>query len=583
MKKFLLIALASFVSIFASAQINESAAEGMTKVVYAKSGAVQQGTTGTIDIVLKSDETVGCIACWFTLPDGVTVDESGSTSQGAITYNFHEGLHKFTIQNGSSWAASGSTPYVIASIKVNVPAGVELGKYPLNTQHWEVTTPAPITVEGGEEDNKNILANVTVQKTAVIEPQDPNYAFEIVPFTIKAGETKNIPLNLKSNGSDVCYFSCKVTYPSGITNAYTSGRGGAKVMNKATIVSDNLYTTVSPDDAAKWGVSAMTFSQTIATDGSNAIYTVNSETNSTFDTFVNTKDYKTIINIPVMADKDLTDGVYTLKISDISITTFDGANHSTEYVGGEYLASVIVGQPSAQEVILYGHYTDEAVRDFNKALKNVAVVDVSALAPYNEDFGLFEDVIMNFNTIEEESFSLSEYQRISPNYATTVLPYELTSTENVQFYTVKEMTASSIVIEEAATVDANTPCIFKGTLVAIGSPVTSFDVIQDIPLSSTTFKGTYEATSINDGAGYYISSNGNFYSDGASVRPFRAYFEGMVDNNASKLRVLLNTETGVEDITNELSDEAIYTLQGVRVNNAQKGFNIKGGKKVYVK
>ena len=415
---------------------------------------------------------------------------------------------------------------------------------------------------------------MTVQKTAVIEPQDPDYAFEIVSFTTEAGKTYTstadnsieIPVML-ANADYVSEAKFDLTLPEGFGVA--SYKSGIKTITKKPEVASNRSYNVSEGESCALVVNQSASGNVLTSTGDGD--------------FVLSEGSGELCKIYLTTASTVEPGVYTIKIDNISITSTPDGENSTIHEGGEYLASVIVGQPSAQEVILYGHYTDEAVRDFNKALKNVAVAEVSALAPYNEDFGLFEDVIMNFNTIEEESFSLSEYQRTSPNYATTVLPYELTSTDNVQFYTVKEMTASSIVIEEAATVDANTPCIFKGTLEAIGSPVTSFVAIQDIPLGSTTFKGTYEATSIDDGAGYYISSNGNFYSDGASVRPFRAYFKGVVDNNASKLRVLLNTETGVEDITNELSDEAIYTLQGVRVNNAQKGINIKGGKKVYVK
>lgn len=552
MKKFLLMALASFVSIFASAQIYESEAEGMTKVVYAKSGAVQQGTTGTIDIVLKSDETVGCIACWFTLPDGVTVDESGSTSQGAITYNFHNGLHKFTILNGSYWAASGSTPYVIASIKVNVPAGVELGEYPLNTQHWEVTTPDPITVEGGEEDNQNILANVTVQKTAVIEPQRGDYAFEAVPTCVVTGATSmSIPVNFANEGyADNISFN--IEYPAGMLTT-KSGKNYNLTVNK-----DRFDT------------------------GSDATLTVKA-TSGTAVTFTNGDSdlvepgNGNLLTIPVTLT-DVADGVYTIKFTDIKVSvTNDEADPISTETLPDYYVTVIVGQPSAQEVILYGNYNEATASAFTTALKNVAIADVTAATV--EEGVKFTDVLVN------EKGGNSYYTRTSANYGTTVLPFNLTSDESVKFYTVKEMSASSIVIEEAdvdvdVDVPANTPCIFKGTINVKGAtPV--LGVPSDQLVGTATFKGTYETTSIAEGAGYYISSDGCFYNDGATVRPFRGYIEGEV--NDAKLRILLEDETGVKDITNELSDEAIYTLQGIRVNNAQKGINIKGGKKVYVK
>lgn len=539
------MALASFVSIFASAQINESEAEGMTKVVYAKSGAVQQGTSGTIDIVLKSDETVGCIACWFTLPDGVTVDESGSTSQGGITYNFHNGLHKFTILNGSYWAASGSTPYVIASIKVNVPKGVELGEYPLYTQHWEVTTPGLLTIEGDEADNQNILANVTVQKTAVIEPQRGDYALEAVPTCVATGATSmSIPVNFANEGY-VDNISFNIEYPTGMLTT-KSGK--------------NYNLTVNKDRFDTGSDATLTVK---ATSGTAVAFTNG-------DTDLVEPGNGNLLTIPVTLT-DVADGVYTIKFTDIkvSVTNDEAVPISTETLP-DYYVTVIVGQPAAQEVILYGNYNEAS--EISTALKNVAIADVTAATV--ADGVKFTDVLVN------EKGGNSYYTRTSANYGTTVLPLDLTTGNVDKLYKVESMDTESIVLAEAFNVPANTPCIFKGTINVEGAtPVLGVPSEED--LGQTRFKGTYEATEIAAGAGYYISSNGCFYNDGATVRPFRAYFQGAV--SGSKLRILLQDETGVKDITNELSDEAIYTLQGVRVNNAQKGINIKGGKKIYVK
>lgn len=539
------MALASFVSIFASAQINESEAEDMTKVVYAKSGAVQQGTTGTIDIVLKSDETVGCIACWFTLPDGVTVDESGSTSQGGITYNFHNGLHKFTILNGSYWAASGSTPYVIASIKVNVPKGVELGEYPLYTQHWEVTTPGLLTIEGDEADNQNIRANVTVQKTAVIDAMSADNNIEIIPFTLTKGTNENEVQLLMTNTNAIGNVEFDMYLPEGITWSLEDGDPmEAELDNCNAVPNQNIEENE---------------------DGSMHVQFYRSASKYYFNEGLKAAPIATIY---LDAASNLKDGVYTIKLKNI---TLDEKTAGDSYTG-EYYTSVIVGQPTQEEAILYGNYSSSVASAFSTALKNVAIADVTAATV--ADGVKFTDVLVN------EKGGNSYYTRTSKNYGTTVLPFDLTSGNVDELYMIESMDKESIVIVEAESVAANTPCIFKGTINVEGATPT-LGVPSEQGLGGTTFKGTYEATSIAAGYGYYISSDGCFYGDGATVRPFRGYFDGAIAG--AKLRILLQDETGVKDITNELSDEAIYTLQGIRVNNAQKGINIKGGKKIYVK
>ena len=55
-------------------------------------------------------------------------------------------------------------------------------------------------------------------------------------------------------------------------------------------------------------------------------------------------------------------------------------------------------------------------------------------------------------------------------------------------------------------------------------------------------------------------------------------------NKATTVEITKSTGTGINSINAENADNAIYTLQGVKVNgNAAKGLYIKNGKKVVVK
>ena len=71
---------------------------------------------------------------------------------------------------------------------------------------------------------------------------------------------------------------------------------------------------------------------------------------------------------------------------------------------------------------------------------------------------------------------------------------------------------------------------------------------------------------------------------GASMKAFRAYFEGITQG--AKLVFdgeIIGEATGIDTIENaELTGE-LYDLQGRRVNNAQKGIYIQNGKKFVVK
>ena len=68
--------------------------------------------------------------------------------------------------------------------------------------------------------------------------------------------------------------------------------------------------------------------------------------------------------------------------------------------------------------------------------------------------------------------------------------------------------------------------------------------------------------------------------DAASIKGFRAYFD--LPKSSSNVRIMLpggEIVTGIND-ANINSSDAIYNLQGQRVNAAQKGVFIIGGKKV---
>ena len=104
---------------------------------------------------------------------------------------------------------------------------------------------------------------------------------------------------------------------------------------------------------------------------------------------------------------------------------------------------------------------------------------------------------------------------------------------------------------------------------------------------AATFQGSYVKMPAGTMTGKFgVTPEGMIKKagEGASMKAFRAYFEGITPN--AKLAcdgVIIGEATGIDTIENaELTGE-LYDLQGRRVNNAQKGIYIQNGKKFVVK
>ena len=120
--------------------------------------------------------------------------------------------------------------------------------------------------------------------------------------------------------------------------------------------------------------------------------------------------------------------------------------------------------------------------------------------------------------------------------------------------------------------------------------------VLDVTTSSanSTYNSTYCDWSINPGSvadRYYLVSKRANGSDGSLIvltsGAFDAYSasEGYTANFSNLFRIdVVADETGIEDVKGDgVNVEAIYDLQGRKVENPSKGLYIINGKKVYVK
>lgn len=521
---------------------------------------------GKLSLMIKSENPIAAISGTINLPDWVenvpNCDNKCSLNKG---FSFVDGqlIIAFSTAEDEKIDAS-DEPIEIATFDVTIKSGVVADDYEIINTDLAFGYYGIIDGEKGIMFD-DIISSISVQKTAVIEPLTDGYSLEILPFVAKEGaSTIDVLFKSAATAKSVTF---DIELPQGMM-FYDENFDPSKPVLNASACTKTPTTTLTVTDETNANKA------TVSVMGQNTGA-------ATLRKYINMLDeLTTLVSIPVYVvpsdeieewgeEYELKEGVYTAKLNNIVVT--DYASNAT--FTGNYIASVIAGLPSAQEAILYGNYNEATASAFTKALKNVAIADVTAATV--ADGVKFEDVLVN------EKGGNSYYTRTSENYGTTVLPLDLNTEYVAELYMIKSMDAKSIVIVEAENVPANTPCIFKGTINVEGATPT-LGVPSEQGLGQTTFKGTYEATSIADGAGYYISLDGKFYGDGATVRPFRGYFDGAIAG-AKALQVFLEDETGIKDITDQFSTEEIYNLMGVKMNNAKKGVNIINGKKVYIK
>lgn len=543
MKKIFFLALMSVVCMFANA--DEISSDDYS--LYLEDATAQVGSSVDVYVKIKYVNQVGAAQFKLKLPEGVTVEG----------FKGYDGTSATEAGDADSYYVLGGCQGLetVGVFTLSVPSDMNVGDYEMTITDFKMADfDAPATKYVGE----NVVSTLTVQKTAVIEELPEGYVLAAKPFVAYEGEN-NIEIMYKSP-EIIKDLSFDLTLPKGMFLYNGDYDSTVPQIVSSVVTAPATGITISPVDEQTVNVkiigNKLKKTGLIASDDVVNAFTLTAYVFSEEEEMG--PDYAYEPN-----------SLQTIKISNIKMGNLDGSKNFS----GEYLGSVIYGTPKADEAILYGYYNGNVPSEISDGLKNVAFADVTAATL--EENAKFQDVIVN------EKGGNSYYTRTSANYGTTVLPYTLTANEALQLYAVKEMNASSITIEEVAEVTANETCIFKGTINVEGDTPT-LGVPSEKSLGTTTFKGTYEATSVAAGDGYYISSDGKFYGDGATVRPFRGYFDGKV-SDVKSFSVFVNTANGLVDITNQLSDEAIYSLQGIRTQTAKKGVNIVGGKKVYIK
>lgn len=185
---------------------------------------------------------------------------------------------------------------------------------------------------------------------------------------------------------------------------------------------------------------------------------------------------------------------------------------------------------------------------------------------------------------EEFAFELATEHSVTLNvssagWATLILPFNAEIPEGVTVYGSNMIDGDLLKLSEAGSIVANTPYLVNGTEGTYnfsGYGLAEKDSYAD----ANGFVGTYVdyATKVGD---YVLQKQGNavaFYIVGESaqptVKPYRCYLTAP----ASEIKAFFIFDDGATGINGvdaaDAEIEAIYTVNGVKVNSLQKGLNI---------
>lgn len=546
-----------------NAQVANTDISGYNEVLYAEPySTAQVGSTATIDIYAKNSATLRNMQFNVELPTGVRVTAVKTDLPGySAASNLTATPQAFMISSSSAATVSAGVTKV-ATLTIDVPSTVALNDYPVSIV-WQKHTYSGISDVLIETP---VVSTLTVQRTMVLKDMDMANNIEIIPFSMSAGDSETEVQLLMTNENNIGNVEFDIYFPEGISFSLD----GEDPMEAEL---DNYNS--APNQSIEENP-----------DGSYHVQFYRSASKYYFNADLKADPIATFY---FDAEAGITPGVHNVFLKNIVIDEkTDGGSYT-----GDYGFSIFVGKETTDlDPIVYGHY---ATAESQEALEDCVVgcrsVDAS-VATLFDPFGYKNtDQIIYFDMMGTPA---TAYVRTAPkgtNYATTCLPFALDNEDDNTYYTVSAVSSTAITLTETNTVEANTPCIVKlynddeidnaafSAIVVGDAPSYIPEVGEEVVAGALTFKGTYDSMTLTEG--YVISGDKFWEVASANVKPFRGYFEGSL--GVKSLKIQIEDATGIHDITDELSNEDIYNLQGIKLNRVQKGINIVGGKKVLVR
>lgn len=424
---------------------------------------------------------------------------------------------------------------------------------------------------------------------------------EVVPFIAAEGTTAaTVQLDMNNPGEEFTAFQCDVVFPEGMGWAYTVDKRGNKKYTQPTFNAEADRT-----DASYHTLSA----GLNQADGSMNIIVYSMDKEVFLD------EEGAILDMPFVFDADLTPGVYDVVLKNIVMTRAD----NTQFKPSNYTFSIMVGDPADQVLALNGHFTNDAVSDFNSVLgSNTAAcaVDLSAanvmatnaltLGNTNALIYVAEGTALaNTQNVvvgdECESLVLTDgydfhapvaFEAKNASYSRTVaqdgwyslvLPFaaEIPAGVTVEKFQRLDEAASVANFAATATMQGDVPYIFEAVAGTVAFEAQNVAVAATpAALTDGAFTGTYATTEAGSVTGQYaLRADGTGFGvcDATAYVPaFRAYLQAA--GGASNIRIAHDGVTAIETVATDAATDC-YDLSGRRVSSRAKGVVINNSVK----
>lgn len=204
-----------------------------------------------------------------------------------------------------------------------------------------------------------------------------------------------------------------------------------------------------------------------------------------------------------------------------------------------------------------------------------------------------------FNGKTFTASSVTYTREMSYSWGTILMPFELTSDDEVQYYELTAVGEDVMTLEKVESVPAGEPAVFKlvngpGTYTINATNVVVVPTADEnkygTDVASWYMNGTYQGKSglvSNASKNIYFVAQDKFWLAEAAitVKPFRAWFETTSSLSAAKMRIEVEGETeGIRTIEEERNaTEFVYDLMGRQSDSSCKGIVIKNGTIIFVK
>lgn len=558
-------------------------------------GALQKGGTSTISLMMKNQQDIMAISGFIELPKDVTVTDVVSTTNVDVAFAQDERIFKLVYTTAADVYIPASTEAVeIGKVTVECASSVELGEYNFTVFGDELAM-ALYPSANSACDFTDYVGTLKVQRSATVMAMPEGYGLEILPFA--AGKKGDYNLEILMKCADpIRDVEFDLTLPKGmlIFDTATEDASVASVSTSTSIV-NKAPTATTSDPSTEMNSAHISFKGSKTGAASMHKYF---KANTNFVKIATLKAH-------ILTDAEYvdwgSDPTYAIEsgIQDLKISNIKMLNHTdgtTKYTG-DYMASVFVGETNTNKnPILYGHFTNDVVTaltksaDVKKMFDDIVSVDFTGVDIDIEAATSINDLLDGKLIVNSKNGSGMSRNMNGNKWGSICLPFTPNKRTGIAYYYVSSATDNSVTLtafDKTAVIPANTPVFFNTTVQMSFSTADYIDITKCTPVTGAsanglTTVGTYEKINLTDGDGYYLSGD-KFYNDWATILPFRAYLKGGISSGVKALKIYVEDETGLRDVTNEFSEEEIYNLQGVKLNKTQKGINIINGKKVLVK